>query len=87
MGEMYYQCVYIRMTPSPQLAKAHEMAAAAFGVPSGNGPGKPYMPHLSLVYGDSFSAEAGSPRAESYEPRGCDPGVERDARFQQPVNL
>ena len=51
VGEMFFQCVYLRMHPSPQLAKAHEMAAAVFGIPSGNGPGKPYMPHLSLVYG------------------------------------
>uniref|UniRef100_A0A6U3KAG2 Cyclic phosphodiesterase n=1 Tax=Mantoniella antarctica TaxID=81844 RepID=A0A6U3KAG2_9CHLO len=57
VGEAYFQCVYLRMQPSPQLAKAHEMAAAAFGVPVGNGPGVPYMPHLSLMYGDQHSAE------------------------------
>ena len=57
VGDIFFQCVYLLMRPTPQLMKAHELAAAAFGVTPGNGPGKPYMPHLSLVYGESFSPE------------------------------
>lgn len=41
------------------------MAAAAFGVPAGNGPGKPYMPHLSLVYGGVFYSFTRSPSIAS----------------------
>ena len=51
-GTRYHQCVYIRMNPTPSLAKAHEIAANAFGVEPGNGSGTLYMPHLSLVYGE-----------------------------------
>ena len=56
-GEVYFQCVYLRMVPTDQLNRAHELAATAFGVVPGNGGGRPYMPHLSLVYGDLDASE------------------------------
>ena len=56
-GDRYHQCVYIAMKPTYELLKAHELAAVAFGVAPGNGNGTPYMPHLSLVYGDLTSSE------------------------------
>ena len=36
-GEVYFQCVYLRMVPTDQLNRAHELAATAFGVVPGNG--------------------------------------------------
>ena len=51
-GERFHQCVYMRVEPNDQLATAHAIAAEAFEVKAGNGGGSPYMPHLSLVYGD-----------------------------------
>lgn len=75
IGQAYFQCVYMRMVPSSQLAKAHEMAAAAFGIPAGNGLGKPYMPHLSLVYGDLTAEEREGVAAAAKDVLGSDSAV------------
>jgi hypothetical protein len=56
-GTRFHQCVYLRMVPTEQLANAHALAARAFGLEPGNGGGAPYMPHLSLVYGDLTDAQ------------------------------
>ena len=49
--------LYLRMVPTEQLANAHALAARAFGLEPGNGGGAPYMPHLSLVYGQLTDAQ------------------------------
>ena len=56
-GTRFHQCVYLRVVPTEQLANAHALAARAFGLEPGNGGGAPYMPHLSLVYGDLTETE------------------------------
>lgn len=56
-GTRFHQCVYLRMVPTEQLANAHALAARAFGLEPGNGGGAPYMPHLSLVYGQLTDAQ------------------------------
>ena len=56
-GTRIHQCVYLRYVPDARLNEAHVMAANAFGVEPGNGGGAPYVPHLSLVYGDLTEAE------------------------------
>ena len=76
VGAAFFQCVYLKVVPSAPLMKAHEVAAAAFGVTPGRGPGQPYMPHLSLVYGDSttLTAEAKAAAAAAVGPaRYCSP--------------
>ena len=56
-GTRFHQCVYLCVVPTEQLANAHALAARAFGLEPGNGGGAPYMPHLSLVYGDLTETE------------------------------
>ena len=56
-GTRFHQCVYLRVVPTEQLANAHALAARAFGLEPGNGGRAPYMPHLSLVYGDLTETE------------------------------
>ena len=64
-GDRFHQCVYMRVEPNDQLATAHAIAAEAFGVKAGNGGGSPYMPHLSLVYGDVPESEKDACVAEA----------------------
>eukprot|EP00850_Spirogloea_muscicola_P000482 SM000002S05562 [mRNA] locus=s2:845846:846983:- [translate_table: standard] len=55
-GELYFQCVYVRMIKSDEVLAANWQARLAFGVSSADGPSGPsegdYMPHLSLIYGN-----------------------------------
>lgn len=45
-GDAYFQCVFLRAQPSAALLDAHARARRVFG-----GSDRPFMPHLSLVYG------------------------------------
>ena len=64
-GTRFHQCVYLRMVPTEQLANAHALAARAFGLEPGNGGGAPYMPHLSLVYGQLTDAQREDARRDA----------------------
>ena len=67
-GTRYHQCVYLRMEPTETLAAAHAAAARAFDLEPGNGNGEPYVPHLSLVYGetrDEIKADAADAATEA----------------------
>lgn len=44
----YYRCIYIRVEETEDVARAEEMARLVFG----RRDNRPYMPHLSLMYGD-----------------------------------
>jgi 2'-5' RNA ligase len=41
----YFRCVFVRVAPTPQFARAHEQARRIFGW-------RGFLPHVSLVYGD-----------------------------------
>jgi 2'-5' RNA ligase len=43
----YYRCLYIRVEETEDVARAEEMARLVFG----RRDDRPYMPHLSLMYG------------------------------------
>jgi 2'-5' RNA ligase len=46
-GDQYFQCVFLKVQETPAIMNAHELARRLFVKdPS------PYMPHLSLLYGD-----------------------------------
>ena len=64
-GTRFHQCVYLRVVPTEQLANAHALAARAFGLEPGNGGGAPYMPHLSLVYGQLTDAQREDARRDA----------------------
>jgi 2'-5' RNA ligase len=44
----YYRCLYLRAEETAELMEAYEAACGAFGVEHP----RPFMPHLSLMYGD-----------------------------------
>lgn len=48
-GNIYYQCVYVRMQDDSALSTWHADARAAFSAPAP--PGSSFMPHLSIIYG------------------------------------
>ena len=50
-GDQYFQCVFLKVQKSPELMNAHELARKQFVNDT-----RPYMPHLSLLYGH-YSAE------------------------------
>ncbi|XP_077227972.1 cyclic phosphodiesterase-like [Tasmannia lanceolata] len=47
-GGFFYQCVYLLLHPTPEVMEASTHSTQHFGYQSSN----PYMPHLSLLYGD-----------------------------------
>eukprot|EP00123_Amoebidium_parasiticum_P011021 comp20468_c0_seq1/m.26080 comp20468_c0_seq1/g.26080 ORF comp20468_c0_seq1/g.26080 comp20468_c0_seq1/m.26080 type:complete len:184 (-) comp20468_c0_seq1:90-641(-) len=48
VGQLYFQCVYAKVDPTAEVLEANKLARDAFSKHSD----PPYMPHLSLVYGD-----------------------------------
>eukprot|EP01018_Ginkgo_biloba_P023077 Gb_07676 [translate_table: standard] len=48
-GKHFYQCVYMLVDPTPQVMQANLHASRCFGILENP---RPYMPHLSLLYGD-----------------------------------
>lgn len=48
-GTFFYQCVYALVEQTPQVMEANLQANRCFGVDEN---ARPYMPHLSLLYGD-----------------------------------
>ncbi|XP_051116679.1 cyclic phosphodiesterase-like [Andrographis paniculata] len=47
-GTFFYQCVFLLLHPTPQVVEASAHCCSHFGYKSSS----PYMPHLSLLYGD-----------------------------------
>ncbi|KAK9132308.1 hypothetical protein Scep_011836 [Stephania cephalantha] len=47
-GTFFYQCVYLLLQPTPQVMDVNAHCTGHFGYKSST----PYMPHLSLLYGD-----------------------------------
>ncbi|KAL3576327.1 hypothetical protein D5086_021610 [Populus alba] len=47
-GTFFYQCVYLLLHPMPEVVEASAHCSGHFGYKSST----PYMPHLSLLYGD-----------------------------------
>ncbi|KAL5772105.1 hypothetical protein ACOSQ2_012029 [Xanthoceras sorbifolium] len=47
-GSFFYQCVYLLLHPTPEVAEASAHCCSHFGYKNST----PYMPHLSLLYGD-----------------------------------
>ncbi|KDP21161.1 hypothetical protein JCGZ_21632 [Jatropha curcas] len=47
-GTFFYQCVYLLLHPTPEVVEASESSSGHFGYKRST----PYMPHLSLLYGD-----------------------------------
>ncbi|XP_058196416.1 cyclic phosphodiesterase-like [Rhododendron vialii] len=47
-GTFFYQCVFLLLHPTPQVAEASSHCTGYFGYKSST----PYMPHLSILYGD-----------------------------------
>uniref|UniRef100_A0A6N2KNW9 Cyclic phosphodiesterase n=1 Tax=Salix viminalis TaxID=40686 RepID=A0A6N2KNW9_SALVM len=47
-GTFFYQCVYLLLHPMPEVVEASAHCTGHFGYKSST----PYMPHLSLLYGD-----------------------------------
>ncbi|OAY78029.1 Cyclic phosphodiesterase [Ananas comosus] len=52
-GGFFYQCVYLLIDPSPEVVEASAHCCRHFGYQSST----PYMPHLSLLYGDLTDEE------------------------------
>ncbi|KAK8970552.1 Cyclic phosphodiesterase [Platanthera guangdongensis] len=64
-GAVFYQCVYLLLDPSPQVKEISSHCCSHFGYKSST----PYMPHLSLIYGDlgEEEKERASKRAEEID--------------------
>lgn len=52
-GTFFYQCVYLLLHPMPEVVEASAHCSGHFGYKSST----PYMPHLSLLYGDMTDDE------------------------------
>ncbi|XP_057418526.1 cyclic phosphodiesterase-like [Lotus japonicus] len=52
-GTFFYQCVYLLLHPSPPVVETSAHCSNHFGYKSST----PYMPHLSLLYGDLTDEE------------------------------
>ncbi|XP_015958104.1 cyclic phosphodiesterase [Arachis duranensis] len=52
-GTFFYQCVYLLLHPHPQVMEASSHCCNHFGYERST----PYMPHLSLIYGDLTEEE------------------------------
>jgi 2'-5' RNA ligase len=62
MEETFFRALYKAVIPSDELSEAHAKALQAFGMKDAF----PYMPHLSLFYGNT-SAETKTKMAQSLE--------------------
>ncbi|XP_008383549.3 cyclic phosphodiesterase-like [Malus domestica] len=52
-GTFFYQCVFLLINPTPQVVEASAHCSGHFGFKSST----PYMPHLSILYGDLTDEE------------------------------
>ncbi|XP_062179237.1 cyclic phosphodiesterase-like [Phragmites australis] len=52
-GDFFYQCVYLLLEPTPEVVEASDHCCGHFGYERST----PYMPHVSLLYGDLTDEE------------------------------
>ncbi|CAL5214239.1 unnamed protein product [Lathyrus oleraceus] len=52
-GTFFYQCVYLLLHPTPQIVETNAHCCSHFGYTNST----PYMPHVSLLYGDLTDEE------------------------------
>ncbi|XP_058188591.1 cyclic phosphodiesterase-like [Rhododendron vialii] len=52
-GTFFYQCIFLLLHPTPQVLEASSHCTRHFGYKSST----PYMPHLSILYGDLSNEE------------------------------
>ncbi|CAD5182277.1 unnamed protein product [Musa acuminata subsp. malaccensis] len=52
-GAFFYQCVFLLIDPSPEVVETSALSCGHFGYENAT----PYMPHLSLLYGDLTEEE------------------------------
>ncbi|XP_047951808.1 cyclic phosphodiesterase-like [Salvia hispanica] len=52
-GTFFYQCVFLLLHPTPEVVEASDHSCVLFGFKRST----PYMPHLSLLYGDLTEEE------------------------------
>ncbi|KAG8086113.1 hypothetical protein GUJ93_ZPchr0010g10511 [Zizania palustris] len=52
-GDFFYQCVYLLLEPNPEVVEASDHCCGHFGYHRST----PYMPHVSLLYGDLTDEE------------------------------
>ncbi|CAI9785237.1 unnamed protein product [Fraxinus pennsylvanica] len=52
-GTFFYQCVFLLLQPTPEVLEASAYCTSHFGYKNST----PYMPHLSLLYGDLTDEE------------------------------
>ncbi|XP_057764247.1 cyclic phosphodiesterase-like [Salvia miltiorrhiza] len=61
-GTFFYQCVFLLLHPTPEVVEASAHSCAHFGLKSSS----PYMPHLSLLYGELTDAEKKAAQEKAY---------------------
>ncbi|KQK05363.1 cyclic phosphodiesterase [Brachypodium distachyon] len=62
-GDFFYQCVYLLLEPTPEVNQASDHFCAHFGFQRST----PYMPHVSVLYGDLTDEEKESARKKVEE--------------------
>ncbi|KAH6790271.1 RNA ligase/cyclic nucleotide phosphodiesterase family protein [Perilla frutescens var. frutescens] len=61
-GTFFYECVFLLLHPTPEVVEASAHCCAHFGFKNST----PYMPHLSLLYGDLTDEEKKSAQEKAY---------------------
>ncbi|KAL1555942.1 cyclic phosphodiesterase-like [Salvia divinorum] len=61
-GTFFYQCVFLLLRPTPEVVEASAHSCAQFGFKSST----PYIPHLSLLYGDLTDEEKKTAQEKAY---------------------
>ncbi|KZV55133.1 cyclic phosphodiesterase-like [Dorcoceras hygrometricum] len=61
-GTFFYQCVFLLLHPTPKVVEASAHCCGCFGYENST----PYMPHLSLLYGDITEEEKKTARDKAY---------------------
>ncbi|EPS61040.1 hypothetical protein M569_13761, partial [Genlisea aurea] len=62
-GNFFYQCVFLKVNPSQEVLDASSHCCDVFGYQNSS----PYMPHLSLLYGDLSEEAKKSAQTKAYE--------------------
>ncbi|KAM0898500.1 hypothetical protein ACQ4PT_021896 [Festuca glaucescens] len=62
-GDFFYQCVYLLLEPTPEVIQTSDHFCAHFGYQRSS----PYMPHVSLLYGDLTDEEKEAARKKVEE--------------------
>ncbi|KAF7151634.1 hypothetical protein RHSIM_Rhsim02G0150300 [Rhododendron simsii] len=60
-GTFFYECIFLLLHPTPQVVEASSHCTGHFGYKSST----PYMPHLSILYGDLSNEEKKKAQAKA----------------------